>query len=290
MPVDSLRCFVAAAEHLNFRRAANEVALTPAAVSQRIKQLEEQLGCVLFERSSRHVALTPAGQALLVRARPALAALRACSDVARAAPTLVRFVLGTRFELGLSWLVPSLVVLKRERPDWQIDLLFGSGTEVLARLEHGQVDAIVTSAPIANTEWEAQLLHPELYALVAAPALLERVPFVRAGDAAEHIILDIDGALPLLRYALSVCPGLSFRDLWRCGTGGAVHELVRAGQGVAVLPLYMVREDLERGRLQRLLPELELLSDSFRLMYRKRSPLAATLRELAVWLSGRPLR
>lgn len=289
-PVDSLRCFVAAAEHLNFRRAATEVALTPAALSQRIKQLEDLLGCVLFERSSRHVALTPAGQALLERARPALAALHACADIAHARPSRVRFVLGTRFELGMSWLVPSLVELRRERPDWQIDLLFGSSSEVLTRLEQGQADAIVTSAPLANADWSADALHPEAYVLVGSPELLARVPFAAPADAARHTILDIDGALPLLRYALSVCPGLAFADLWRCGTGAAVHELARAGQGVAVLPLYMVEEDLERRRLQRLLPDLELLSDTFRLIYRKSSPLADTLRALAAWLRDRPLR
>jgi DNA-binding transcriptional LysR family regulator len=289
-PVDSLRCFVAAAEHLNFRRAATEVALTPAALSQRIKQLEDMLGCVLFERSSRHVALTPAGQALLERARPALLALRACGEIGDASPSRVRFVLGTRFELGMSWIVPNLVDLRRERPEWHIDLLFGSSTEVLARLEQGQVDAIVTSAPLANADWDAEVLHPEAYVLVASAGLLARVPFATPQDAAHHTILDIDGALPLLRYALSVCPGLAFADLWRCGTGAAVHELARAGQGVAVLPLYMVRDDLERGRLQRLLPDIELLSDTFRLMHRKSSPVAETLRELAAWLRGRPLR
>jgi LysR family glycine cleavage system transcriptional activator len=289
-PVDSLRCFVAAAEHLNFRRAATEVALTPAALSQRIKQLEDMLQCVLFERSSRHVALTPAGQSLLERALPALAALRACAEVADAKPSRVRVVVGTRFELGLSWLVPSLIDLRHARPAWHVDLLFGSGPEILARLEQTQVDAIVTSAPVANADWEAEVLHPESYALVAAPTLLARVPFATTADAVGHTILDIDGTLPLLRYASSVCPGLVFGDLWRCGTGAAVHELVRAGQGVAVLPLHMVQGDVEAGRLVRVLPELELLADTFRLIHRRSSPQAATLRELAAWLRTRPLR
>lgn len=289
-PVDSLRCFVAAAEQLNFRRAASEVALTPAALSQRIKQLEDMLGCVLFERSSRHVALTPAGHALLERARPALLALRACAEVADATASRVAFVIGTRFELGMSWLVPNLVALRQERPEWHVDLLFGSGTEVLARLEQGQADAIITSAPLANALWAAEMLHPEDYMLVAAPELLARTPFVTATDAAQHVLLDIDGSLPLLRYALSVCPGLAFADLWRCGTGAAVHELVRAGQGVAVLPSHMVGEDLAHGRLRRLLPDLALLSDTFRLIHRKSSPLAEPLRAFAAWLRTRPLR
>ena len=288
--VDSLRCFVAAAEHLSFRRAAAEVALTPAALSQRIKQLEEQLECQLFERTSRHVALTSAGQALLERARPALAAIRACSEVADAAPARVRFTLGTRFELGLSWVVPVLLELEHTHPRWHVDLVFGSGAEILARLEQGRVDAVITSAPTANADRVAEVLHPEAYVLVGAPSLLATKPFARVEDAAAHVVVDLDGDLPLARYVLSVCPGLAFADTWKCGTAGAVRQIVLAGRGVAVLPEYMVHEDLAAKRLVRLLPELQPLSDTFRLIFRQGSPLASELVELAGELRRRPLR
>lgn len=61
----ALRTFEAAARLLNFTRAADELGLTPAAVSYQIKEIEEQLGLVLFARSIRQVQLTPAGLALL---------------------------------------------------------------------------------------------------------------------------------------------------------------------------------------------------------------------------------
>ncbi len=288
--VDSLRCFVAAAQHLNFRRAAAEVALTPAALSQRIKQLEDQLGCVLFDRSSRHVAVTPAGTALLERARPALDALRACAEVADATPSRLRIVIGTRFELGMSFLVPALVELRAARQQWRIELAFGSGPEILALLERGAVDAIVTSAPIADADWESVVLHPETYAMVAAPSLISRLPLGTVSDALAHVLLDIDGDLPLARYALSASPGLSFGDVWRVGTGAAVQQLALAGQGVAVLPTHMVEGDLREQRLLRVLPELALLGDTFRLIHRRASPLAGALAELAMELRARPLR
>jgi LysR family transcriptional regulator, glycine cleavage system transcriptional activator len=288
--VDSLRCFVAAAQHLNFRRAAAEVALTPAALSQRIKQLEDQLGCVLFDRSSRHVAVTPAGTALLERARPALDALRACAEVADATPSRLRIVIGTRFELGMSFLVPALVELRAAKQQWRIELAFGSGPEILAMLERGAVDAVVTSAPIADADWESVVLHPEAYAMVAAPSLISRLPLRAVADALAHVLLDIDGDLPLARYALSASPGLSFGDVWRVGTGAAVQQLALAGQGVAVLPAHMVEADLREQRLVRVLPELALLGDTFRLIHRRASPLAGVLAELAMELRARPLR
>jgi len=287
--VDSLRCFLAAAEHLNFRRAAAAVALTPAAFSQRIKQLEAQLGVQLFERSTHHVALTPAGQGLVARAHAALEAVHACRAVADEAPSQLTMSLGTRFELGMSWIVPAVVELRTQRPDWRIHLRFGSGTEILDRLDKGQVDAIVTSSPSVNADWASEVLHPETYALVGAPSVLEANPIEAPEDAGAHTLLDIDADMPLARYVVSVCPGLRFADLWPCGTGAAVLELARRGLGIAVLPEYMIASDLEEGRLVRLLPEVEPLRDSFRLMYRASSPLRESLEELAEVLRGRAL-
>lgn len=288
--VESLRCFVAAAEQSSFRRAAERVGLTPAAVSQRIKQLEEMLECRLFERSSRRVELTPDGQALLARALVALQELAACADVGGASPRTVRMSLGTRFELGMSWLIPALVHLRAAEPRWHLDVVFGSGTEILRQLDSGGVDAIITSAPTASAAWTAHALHPEGYSFVAAPSLVQRVALSEPADSANHTLIDISAELPLARYLLAVCPELSFADVWQAGTGAAVRALVLAELGVAVLPTYMVQGDLDGGRMERLLPEYVPLTDSFRLLYRTSSPLRDSLRAVAEALRAWPLR
>lgn len=288
--VDSLRCFVAAAELLSFKRAAASVFLTPAAFSQRIKQLEELLECTLFERSPQRVELTPRGQALLPRAREALDGLRACRSVVSGADAPVRLTLGTRFELGLSWIVPAIIELRQTLPHWRVDLVFGSGVEILAKLDAGRLDAVVTSAPTARADWEAEVLHPEHYAFVAAPSTVSSQPLESPEDARHHVLIDIDREIPLGRYLLSVCPGLSFTQVWPVGTGSAVLALVLAGQGVAVLPRYMIASHLRDGTLVELLPDYEPLADSFRMLFRSQSPSAAALRELAERLRARPLR
>ena len=289
-PVDSLRCFVAAAEQLSFRRAAAEVALTPAAFSQRIKQLEELVECKLFDRSPRQVTLTLEGQALLGRARAALDQLRQCRDVASGGERIVRLTLGTRFELGVSWLVPYVSQLRRKRPHWTVDLVFGSGPEILERLDAGRLDAVVTSAPTAKAEWAAEVLHPEAYVLVGTPELVRQRPLDDPAAAADHVLIDVNGDLPLARYLLAVCPGLQFADVWRAGTGAAVLALTLDGHGVSVLPRYMIADELADGRLVALLPRFEPLSDTFRLLYRAGSPLAEALVELADDLRAYPLR
>lgn len=288
--IENLRCFLAAAEHLNFRRAAEQMALTPTAFGQRIQKLEELLDQRLFERTTRHVELTAAGRRLLGVARQTVQQARRCAEVVHKdeeAPA--HFMVGTRFELGLSWIVPALQDLRDVHPNWHVDLYFGSGSDILDELRAGKVDCVITSAPVAERKWHAEFLHPEEYVFVAAPELVEQTPFDKLSDAENHVLLDTDRTLPLTRYLMSVTGELKFERVWMCGAGGAMHQLVLQGVGVAVLPVYMVDDDLEEGRLVRLLPEVELLSDSFRLLYRDASSLQGVLWRFAEFMRGRPL-
>jgi DNA-binding transcriptional LysR family regulator len=288
--IESLRCFFAAAQQLNFRRAAAEVGLTATAFSERIRMLERELGAPLFNRTSRRVELTPEGSALLPVAEQALASVQSCVEVvARPQNAPVRLRIGTRFELGMSWLGPAVIELEAERASWQIDLYCGSGQDILERLDRGLLDGAITSAPLARAAWRAEVLHPETYALVGASALISAQPLRSAADGARHTLLDIDDSLPLARYLLSVVPGLEFARVRVCGSGGTVLQRVLAGTGVAVLPTYMIVGHLAAGRLQRLLPRTRLLSDSFRLLYRNGTHKHALLQELAAFLRSKPL-
>jgi DNA-binding transcriptional LysR family regulator len=288
--VESLRCFFAAARQLNFRRAASEVGLTATAFSERIRGLERELGATLFLRTTRRVALTAQGRALMPAAERALTSVRACVQaIERPEALAVRLRIGTRFELGLSWLVPAVTELERRRPNLEVDLYFGSGPDILQRLERGALDGAITSAPVAREDWHTEVLHPESYAFVGARRLFERSPLRKASDARHHTLLDVDETLPLARYLLSAVPALEFARVRLCGAGAAVRKRVLAGDGVAVLPSYMIEADLETRRLIRVLPRVGLLSDSFRLVHPKNSPQAAGLLELAAFLRERPL-
>ncbi len=271
--LDSLVCFEAAARLLNFRAAAKAVALTPAALSQRIKQLEQQLEARLFERSTRSVQLTDAGRALLPVARSCIATARGCAEAVRGqrGPAPIELTIGTRFELGMSWLVSSLDELERRLPHVTIHLFFGSGPELLERLHMRRLDCTITSARLTDAALDAHVLHQERYVFVGAPALLERVPLNTPADAADHTLLDIDPTMPLARY-LTTAAGeqqtLRFGRFRWLGLGAAIRTQALAARGVAVLPRYMVAADLAAGRLQALLPAVEPNTDFFRLVFR----------------------
>ncbi len=290
--LDSLRCFEAAATLLSFRAAAARVALSPSAFTDRIRRLEEQVGTSLFSRTTRTVALTEEGLRLLPRARALLEQASRVFAGPESDPP-VELTLGTRYELGLSWLVPALPRLERAQPDRTLHLRFGEGPDLLARLRHGELDGAITSARLAEGVFDFATLHEETYALVGATRLLQASPFRTPGDATRHVLLDLDPGLPLFRYLRDAAERTAdwrFRRVEYLGTIAALRLRVLQGRGVAVLPAYFVAADLQAGRLQRLLPRTPLRRDAFRLLWRREHPRAAALRRLAEELQALPLR
>lgn len=293
--LQSLRCFEAAARHASFRAAAREVGLSPPAFSDRIRRLEEDLGVQLFHRTTRRIALTPAGQRLLPQARRCLDEARRCQEVATDAATRAPFDLrlGTRYELGMSWLVPALQPLSDSRPERTIHLYFGDSADLLHRLKQGDIDALVSSVRLSHSAYAYASLHQEAYTFVASPDLLEREPLREAADATRHTLIDADSSLTLFRYLLDA---LDQADVWPfrqhviLGTIAAIRQRVLDGAGVAVLPRYFVGDDIEAGRLVEPLPEITLRTDAFRLVWQSGHLREEELLVLAESLRQFPLR
>lgn len=285
--VDSLRCFCAAAKFLNFRVASRAVALTPAAFGQRIKQLEDQLGAQLFVRTTRSVRLSAAGLSLLPAAERALTSMEDCTRAVGAELPAMDVVLGTRHELGLSWILPHVDKLKELHPSIELHLYFGSGSDLVNRVRMMQVDCAITSTRLGDPKLDGLRLHREDYAFVGAPALLDRVPFGKPEDAAKHTLVDLDDDLPLFRYWRDAPKGvaLTFGKLVRFGTIEAIRQRVLAGAGVGVVPKYAVQRDLDARRLRIVLPKVVPEHDYFRLVIRaddaRRSVFDALARSLA---------
>jgi LysR family transcriptional regulator, glycine cleavage system transcriptional activator len=292
--LESLRCFEKAAVVLNFRLAASAVGLSPAAFGDRIRRLEDQVGDRLFARTTRQVTLTPAGHRLLAQARRALEEARRClqSDADDARPAF-ELTVGTRFELGLSWLTPSISGLGRSRPERTVHLYFGDTDELLGRVRAGTLDCAVASCRITIWHLRYELLHREDYVLLAKPSILKKSPVRAPEDATRHKLLDLHPDLPLFRYFLDARPAgepWTFRTTEYLGSIGAVRYRALEGAGVAVLPRYFVEHDLEEGALVQLMPKTELQHDFFRLIWRAGHPHEDEIRRLAAELRAIPLR
>jgi|SRR5215471_3720115 len=292
--IDSLLCFEHAAKLLSFSKAARAVGLTPAAFGQRIQKLEGQLGVKLFVRTTRSVHLTEAGSALR---EPVTRCLSLAEETIRAArgdtaPRPMELVVGARHDVGLSWLLPQVDHLEKARPWLQLHLYFGSGPDLLLRVRTFEIDCAVTSSRLTDPRLDSFRLHREDYVLCAATALLSRRALARPEDAANHTLLDVSVDLPLFRYWKDAPEGgenLSFGRIVRLGSTEAIHRRLLAKGGVAVLPEFVVRSDLAEGKVQRIFPEVSLLHDHLRLVFRTDDPRRSIFEGLAGLLSKAPL-
>jgi DNA-binding transcriptional LysR family regulator len=291
MDLDSLRCFDAAATTLNFRAAAGRVHLSPAAFSDRMQRLEQQLGVALFERTTRRVDLSAQGRRLLPLARELVAGVDRllAAGSAPAAATAYDLVVGTRYELGLSWLCPALSALSRKRPERTLHLYNGDTPDLLMRVERGDLDAVVASMRLTSPRLTYAALHQEQYVFVARQAVL-RAP----KDAGALTLVDVSRDLPLFRYFVDSLPTAEpwpFARVEYMGGIGNIRRRLLDGSGrVAVLPLYFVQADLRARRLVRLMPRVKLRSDAFRLVWRTGHTRATELLALAADLRSHPLR
>ena len=293
--VDTLRCFLKAAQLRNFRAAAKAVSLSPAALGQRIRMLEEEFDSKLFHRTTRSIVLTEAGLNLLPYAERALAAIDDCVRAAHGdlggAP--LELVLGTRHELGLSWLVPMISKLEGHHPGLTIHLYFGSGPDLLLRVRSLAIDCAVTSTRLTDPKIDSIRLHEERYVFVGQTKLLERLPLKSAKDTKAHTLFDTTEELSLFRYWRDAPGGvdsLEFGKVVCMGIIAAIRARVIQGAGVAVLPEYFVAKELKSGRLTRLLTKVSPLSDHFRLIFRSDDPRRTYFETLAENMLENPLR
>jgi DNA-binding transcriptional LysR family regulator len=155
----------------------------------------------------------------------------------------------------------------------------------------GDVHCAIGSMRIRDPVIATLPLHPERYALVGSPRLLKGQPLKTPADCKQHTLLDIDLTLPLFGYLRDAEGGAEvvFGRAVALGTGASVRALVLAGEGVAVLPEYMVRGDLTARRLVRLLPRQPIHQDWFRLYFRDDDPRRPLFESIAAVLRERQL-
>ena len=165
MDLRRLECFVAVAEELHFRRAAERLHTTQPAVSQQVRQLEEALAVRLLERSRRHVRLTAAGEIYLAEARRVLERLDRAGRLARraAAGQAGRLALGCTSP-ALLLAMPELVRRFRQlAPAVEIDLAELPTGEQEAALRRHDLDAGILLPPVGDAalarEMSEELLH-----------------------------------------------------------------------------------------------------------------------------------
>ena len=186
-PLNALRSFDAAARHLSFVRAADELGVTPGAVTHQVRQLELWLGQSLFERRAKGVALTALGRDYGARLRAIFDQIAAATRGARQPATAPRVVLRCQYSLAAKWLAPRLVDFRAAHPDIELRVL-ARRYHADPRAEGADIAIYYSRGPVPGIR-QYQLLAGKVI-VAAAPRLLEGLPAKpRAADLLHQPLL-----------------------------------------------------------------------------------------------------
>jgi LysR family transcriptional regulator, glycine cleavage system transcriptional activator len=245
LPLNALRVFDAAARHLSFTKAADELAVTPAAVGQQIRTLEDVIGTVLFRRLTRNLELTEEAARSLPALREGFARLEEAVAVLQAGQGDERLTIAAPRDFLAKWLAPRMALLKAATPARQFVLLPADGP-----IDFGAANldaAVFFGAMPAEEELSGKLIAAEAIALVAAPALAKDVT-----------LMSEVAALPLIEHpaagwrAWFEGEGAHMPDRAGClsvADAGLAIDAAVAGYGVARVPMTLARADIDAGRL-----------------------------------------
>jgi DNA-binding transcriptional LysR family regulator len=248
MELRQLVAFVAAAETLHFGRAADRVGLAAPALSRQIKTLEQELGVALLTRTTRQVALTRAGFALLEEAKAILARVDMATIAVRNAhrPESRTLRVGAIDSASASFLSEVVARFRRDHPQIDIQFIEAMTEPLLNMLESGRLDLCLIRPPRRSTDCAFEVLRTEM-PLVILPTQhpLATRPVVTLADlVAEPIIIPARRSRPyaydlVMAYFESVgaVPKISFEATEK----PAMMAAVQAGLGVALAPDWVAR-------------------------------------------------
>lgn len=129
LPLNALRVFDAAARHLSFTRAADELAVTPAAVGQQIRALEDLLGVVLFRRTSKGLELTEEAGAGLESLRTGFLHFEDAVQAMQAGQSSHVYTIAAPRDFFAAWLAPRLAQFRKSNPDTRLFVVDGESTD-----------------------------------------------------------------------------------------------------------------------------------------------------------------
>jgi DNA-binding transcriptional LysR family regulator len=249
MELRHLRYFVAVAEELHFRRAAERLGIAQPALSQQIHQLEQEIGVMLFHRLTRGVELSDAGKSFLDDARAILAhaeqATAKAQRVARGDQGMIR--IGFTGSASFNPLVPSVIQDYRAHfPGVAVSLVEGGTSQLVESLHEGRVDAAFIRLPLCEL----------IEFLVVVPILEEEMLVAltsgHALTASTSVALECLAGEPFILFPRSSSPGLYDRIVSACEHAGfspnvvqhapevsSTVNLIAAGHGVSIVPASM---------------------------------------------------
>jgi len=246
-PLAGFKAFEASARHQSFTKAARELNITQAAVSQQIKQLEYHLGFELFTRYPRKLVLTVRGASLAETVRHNLTNLSEKIMMLQSGMNENSLVINTMQSFAMKWLIPRLSDFNEQHPDIDIRL---NTEERLVDLAAEGVDLVFRSSRGPDPMLYCQLLREEFHVAVYSPKIIKGKKAITKETLHEYPLLHW-GDLSYWQAWIDACC-LNWEDYNFGSTHSHLGNMVQgavAGQGVALVPYSLASHDVEMANL-----------------------------------------
>ena len=269
LPLNALRVFDAAARHLSFTKAADELAVTPAAVGQQIRALEDVLGTVLFRRLTRNLELTPEAARALPALRDGFLQFEEAVRVMQDGQGSKVLTIAAPRDFTAKWLSARLAAYAERHPD----IRFVIAAHDLAAANGGTVDFTQANLDLAVTYGAA----PQAEGLHGKPLAVEQLIIVGAPGA--------DSERPRIDHMNAAAPDLTAS--FTVADAGLAIDAAAAGLGLARVPVTLAASDLANGRIV-VIGEPEPATDAFWLIAPTPQWRQAKVRALVEFLLNAP--
>lgn len=244
-----LRVFTEVARHLSFARAAEVLHLTPPAVTMQVKELEGHVGLPLFERTGRQVALTTAGEYMLVYARKVLATLKDAEDAAARLKQVEAGQLTIGMVSTAKYFLPRLLAeFQREHPGVELRLAVGNREQLVKMLHNNEVDIAVMGRPPKElaTRAEPFAAHPHVFvAPTDHPLLKIGHPTVESLRPYGFILREPGSGTRAAMEKFLEKSRMEPRVVMEMTSNETIKQAVMAGMGISFLSLHTLGLELE---------------------------------------------
>ena len=292
LSVGNLRALEAVARHLNFRAAAEELALTQSAVSRQVQALEDEVGVPLFLRHTRAVELTSAGVQLLSAVLPSLERIDNAVHLIRRSSGRKSVAVNTWASFASMWLIPRMEAFQREYPDIDIRI---DASDNMVDLETSDTDLVLRYTRPQTAPTGAVRLFGEQLTPVASPWLLKGAkPVRKVADLAQFALIEASDThraqtvqwLTWRRW-LEACkhPKLEPQRWLSFSYANQIAQAALTGQGVALARMPLVADSLASGDLVEVLPGHRLDTPmAYYLLVGPRAALRPEIQAFCAWL------
>ena len=277
-----LKTFQVAAARSSFKAAADELCITPSAVSHQIKALEEQLGVPLFERGPHSLTLTEAGQHYFEHMEALFARLESATEQLRIryGRAVVRLHIPPFFATEM--LLPKLPAFLKEQPGTDIHIDTVSAT-LQSHPPDADLSIVVDAAPEEGLA--CHKLFSQTFAPACAPSLLTHAPIRCIEDLDRHTLITHEARRDgWHRWAQTLGVELRPKSLIRFDTMQTAAQAAEHGVGVALLSSRLVNERIVQGKLVRVFDTELHTGESYFLIFRPEDAQRPHIRALTQWI------